>query len=426
MSDTAIYVIGSAPDCDIVVDAPHVSSRHCQLTYERGGYLLEDLGSTNGTFVNGVRISEETIVTKGERVTLGRNTLMPWPNGNVQGRSEPVTRPKPTAAPAAPAPPPMPEVPVPPRRQVRSETPPPEQFELPPAAPAASKPAVPAAKPAPRFTDPDALDPDEGGSRNVVVIAAASFAGLVVAILLGWAILGGSGTGDDDDSAGGDPDPVDVVDKKDDDDSETKKNDDDDGPKPPPALPPVKTDPERAIVWIGHRHEGGEYRYGTGFVVAPDILLTTGWHAFWLEEGFDNDDVTVVAGFGDTTAEVTGWEIVPIEGDEYGIAKLTVKRLSGLEPIDPKTIGPPPKPQTPVTVIGWNGVETDSTVESTRTVFGAPIVKGQSWKVDGTDDLFTTDFAGGPVTINRRLVGISGVADNTNELRILAIKPALD
>jgi uncharacterized protein len=75
----AEYLIGSDPECDIVVGEPHVSSRHCRLTYDRGGYLLEDLGSTNGTYVNGVRISEVTFVTKGERVTLGRSVPLPWP-----------------------------------------------------------------------------------------------------------------------------------------------------------------------------------------------------------------------------------------------------------------------------------------------------------------------------------------------------------
>ena len=43
------WTIGSGPDCDLVVDRPVVSGRHCRLTRVGDGYLLEDLGSTNGT-----------------------------------------------------------------------------------------------------------------------------------------------------------------------------------------------------------------------------------------------------------------------------------------------------------------------------------------------------------------------------------------
>ena len=51
------WVIGSRADCDVVVDSPLVSARHCQLTQVADGFLLNDLGSTNGTYVNGVRIA---------------------------------------------------------------------------------------------------------------------------------------------------------------------------------------------------------------------------------------------------------------------------------------------------------------------------------------------------------------------------------
>ena len=48
--------IGSRPDCDLVVNVPSVSGRHCRLMREENGFVLEDLNSTNGTFVNGERI----------------------------------------------------------------------------------------------------------------------------------------------------------------------------------------------------------------------------------------------------------------------------------------------------------------------------------------------------------------------------------
>jgi pSer/pThr/pTyr-binding forkhead associated (FHA) protein len=75
------WVIGSRSDCDVVVDSPVVSARHCQLTQTPEGFVLEDLGSTNGIFVDGVKITAPTRVTPGESITLGKTLLMPWPAG---------------------------------------------------------------------------------------------------------------------------------------------------------------------------------------------------------------------------------------------------------------------------------------------------------------------------------------------------------
>lgn len=73
------WVIGGDPDCDLVVDHPHVSGQHCLLVEAEDGFLLEDLGSTNGTFVNGGRINARVKVTRMDSITLGRSVAMPWP-----------------------------------------------------------------------------------------------------------------------------------------------------------------------------------------------------------------------------------------------------------------------------------------------------------------------------------------------------------
>ena len=75
------WVIGKAPDCDLVVAKDVVSQKHCRLSFEGGKYILEDLGSTNGTFVNGYRLEARTpvYVSSTDRVTLGQTLLMPWP-----------------------------------------------------------------------------------------------------------------------------------------------------------------------------------------------------------------------------------------------------------------------------------------------------------------------------------------------------------
>lgn len=80
MSDVRQWVIGRAPDCDIVMAQPEVSGRHCRLTRESGQWFLEDLRSRNGTFVNGQRLPSNTPtpVNYSDAVSLG-GIPMPWP-----------------------------------------------------------------------------------------------------------------------------------------------------------------------------------------------------------------------------------------------------------------------------------------------------------------------------------------------------------
>lgn len=51
-------VVGRKPDNDIVIDNPAISGRHCRISLESGTYFVEDLESTNGTFVNEKRVKK--------------------------------------------------------------------------------------------------------------------------------------------------------------------------------------------------------------------------------------------------------------------------------------------------------------------------------------------------------------------------------
>ena len=76
------WLIGWDPGkCDIVVDSQYVSSKHCILFLEDGGFAVEDLGSTNGTYVNGRKLESRKRISVGlsDNITLGRKTIMPWP-----------------------------------------------------------------------------------------------------------------------------------------------------------------------------------------------------------------------------------------------------------------------------------------------------------------------------------------------------------
>ncbi|HTE50567.1 MAG TPA: sigma 54-interacting transcriptional regulator [Kofleriaceae bacterium] len=68
-------VIGSAPEVDIVIDDPHVSSRHCELTLAPGGVRLTDLGSLNGSKVQGVAV-QAALLEPGAVITLGTTHLL--------------------------------------------------------------------------------------------------------------------------------------------------------------------------------------------------------------------------------------------------------------------------------------------------------------------------------------------------------------
>lgn len=65
-----IIKIGKAIDNDFVINDPHVSRYHAKLIHNEEGWLLEDLSSTNGTFVNGSQIVRK-YVTPGDKITLG-------------------------------------------------------------------------------------------------------------------------------------------------------------------------------------------------------------------------------------------------------------------------------------------------------------------------------------------------------------------
>lgn len=70
-------LIGRDKSCDVVLDAPTVSSRHARLRVDGGSYMLEDMGSTNGTFVNGCRVDRAVVSTK-DAVLLG-DAALSWP-----------------------------------------------------------------------------------------------------------------------------------------------------------------------------------------------------------------------------------------------------------------------------------------------------------------------------------------------------------
>jgi FHA domain/Domain of unknown function (DUF1707) len=68
-------VIGRSPDCDLVLSHPTISRRHAQLRPRQQGWELLDLGSTNGTRVNGWPLGVPQAVHAGDVVSFGALSL---------------------------------------------------------------------------------------------------------------------------------------------------------------------------------------------------------------------------------------------------------------------------------------------------------------------------------------------------------------
>ena len=70
------FTIGRDAACDLVLSDMTVSRTHAGLRLEAGGWLLNDAGSTNGTRLNGWRVTSPVPVRAGDQVTFGAMTLV--------------------------------------------------------------------------------------------------------------------------------------------------------------------------------------------------------------------------------------------------------------------------------------------------------------------------------------------------------------
>lgn len=76
-----IVTLGRDITNDITINDPEVSRHHMRLTRGAGGYTLEDLGSTNGTFVNGQRLTGARPLRDGDMIGLGETVTLGYESG---------------------------------------------------------------------------------------------------------------------------------------------------------------------------------------------------------------------------------------------------------------------------------------------------------------------------------------------------------
>ncbi len=68
-------VVGRSPECDIMIEDTTLSRRHCRFVRQGDAVLVEDLGSSNGTYLAGARLAQAARAAEGDRVQVGRSLL---------------------------------------------------------------------------------------------------------------------------------------------------------------------------------------------------------------------------------------------------------------------------------------------------------------------------------------------------------------
>ncbi|MGA7194653.1 MAG: FHA domain-containing protein [Anaerolineales bacterium] len=99
--------IGRDSNNGVAINDAEISRKHARLTFQGGKYVLEDLGSTNGTFVNGQRLAGPVVLKSGDVVSLGEQIVLMFDVLSVDAGATMVAPRKSAPAPV------MPSVPAP-------------------------------------------------------------------------------------------------------------------------------------------------------------------------------------------------------------------------------------------------------------------------------------------------------------------------
>jgi pSer/pThr/pTyr-binding forkhead associated (FHA) protein len=72
---SASMTVGRAPECELRLDDTYTSQQHARLFAKNNSWFVEDLGSTNGTFVNDQKLAAPAMLQPGDKVRVGQTLL---------------------------------------------------------------------------------------------------------------------------------------------------------------------------------------------------------------------------------------------------------------------------------------------------------------------------------------------------------------
>ncbi len=97
-------MVGRDASNNVPINDAEMSRRHARLTFQGGKYVIEDVGSTNGTFVNGQRLAGPYVLKAGDVVSFGEQIVLMYDAVNADPGATMASARKPARAAAPPAP----------------------------------------------------------------------------------------------------------------------------------------------------------------------------------------------------------------------------------------------------------------------------------------------------------------------------------
>lgn len=72
----SLWIFGRSPECDFVYSGPKISREHCRIELIEGHFYISDMGSTNGTYLNGKPVKRKERLFAGDVIGIGDTDIV--------------------------------------------------------------------------------------------------------------------------------------------------------------------------------------------------------------------------------------------------------------------------------------------------------------------------------------------------------------